>query len=47
MSEIQKPISSESVAWEEFSEGTRFGSRFKHLTKAVMGRNYHVGVAIE
>ena len=47
MSEIRKPISSESVAWEEFSEGTRFGSRFKHLTKAVMGTNYHVGMAIE
>jgi uncharacterized cupin superfamily protein len=47
MSDIRKPISSESVAWEEFSEGTRFGSRFKHLTKAVMGTNYHVGMAIE
>lgn len=41
------PISSENVAWEPFERG-RFGSRFKHLTRAAMGeRPYHVGVAIE
>jgi len=41
------PVASEDVAWEPFERG-RFGSRFKHLTRAAMGeRPYHVGVAIE
>ena len=41
------PISTDSVEWENFERG-RFGSRFRHLTRAVMGnRPYHVGVAIE
>ena len=41
------PITSENVAWEPFERG-HFGSRFRHLTRAVMGdRPYHVGVAIE
>ena len=41
------PIATETVAWEPFDRG-RFGSRFRHLTRAVMGdRPYHVGVAIE
>ena len=41
------PISSEAVGWEPFERG-RFGSRFRHLTRAAMGdRPYHVGVAIE
>ena len=43
------PVASDTIAWEEYSQGTRFGSRFKHLTQAVMGpeRRWHVGVAIE
>ncbi len=42
------PVSSDAVAWEPFKRG-KFGSRFKHLTQAVMGpeRKWHVGVAIE
>jgi uncharacterized cupin superfamily protein len=41
------PISTDAVEWENFERG-RFGSRFRHLTRAVMGaRPYHVGVAIE
>jgi uncharacterized cupin superfamily protein len=45
---IRKPIASESVAWEEWSHGERFGSRFRHLTTAAVGGNdYHVGVQIE
>jgi uncharacterized cupin superfamily protein len=41
------PISSENVAWEEWSEVPRFGVRFRHLTSAAIGDDYHVGVAIE
>jgi uncharacterized cupin superfamily protein len=43
-----RPVASDAVPWEEFSQG-KFGSRFRHLTEAVVGpgRNWHVGVAIE
>ena len=41
------PISSHAVAWEETSEGTRFGGRARHLTCAAVGTNYHVGMLIE
>jgi uncharacterized cupin superfamily protein len=41
------PISSETVAWEAFSEGSRFAIRFKHLTSAAIGEKYHVGFAVE
>jgi uncharacterized cupin superfamily protein len=41
------PISSDHLAWEETSEGTRFGGRAKHLTYAAVGGHYHVGVLIE
>jgi uncharacterized cupin superfamily protein len=46
---IFPPVSSDAIAWEEYSHGAKFGSRFKHLTEAVMGkeRQWHVGVAIE
>ena len=44
---IFPPVSSDAIAWEEYSHGAKFGSRFKHLTEAVMGkeRQWHVGVA--
>jgi uncharacterized cupin superfamily protein len=42
-----KPISSREVAWEQYSPTPRFGTRWKHLTRATIGENYHVGVAIE
>jgi uncharacterized cupin superfamily protein len=44
---ICRPVSAESVPWEEWNEGTRFGSRFRHLTTAAAGPAYHVGVQIE
>ena len=44
---VRGPISSENVAWEEFCEVPRFAVRFRHLTSAAVGDNYHVGVAIE
>ncbi len=52
MSESSKPafppIASGTVPWEPFERG-RFGSRIRHLTEAVMGkdRKWNVGVAIE
>jgi len=42
-----QPFSSQGVAWEEWSEGPRFGQRYRHLSRAAMGENYRVGVAIE
>ena len=44
---VYGPIPSESAPWETWSQGTRFGSRFKHLTLAAVGENYHVGMQIE
>src|SRR4051812_42351497 len=42
-----KPISSLDVAWQDWSEVPRFGVRYRHLTQAAAGEDYHVGVAIE
>ena len=42
-----KPISSLDVAWQEWSEVPRFGVRYRHLTRAAVGEDYRVGVAIE
>ena len=42
-----KPISSLDVAWTEWSDVPRFGVRYRHLTLAAVGEDYHVGVAIE
>lgn len=47
MSTTTKPISSRDVDWQGWTEGSRFGERYRHLTGASMGENYHVGVAIE
>jgi hypothetical protein len=44
---ISRPVSAESVPWDDWGEGTRFGSRFRHLTTASAGPAYHVGVQIE
>jgi len=41
------PIATEAVPWEHWGEGDRFGSRFRHLTIAAVGENYHVGVQME
>src|SRR5262245_15257562 len=43
----RKPISTLDVAWEAWSEVPRFAIRYRHLTSAAIGDNYHVGVAIE
>ena len=42
-----KPISSSSVPWTEWTDVPRFSIRYRHLTRAVLGDSYHVGVAIE
>lgn len=42
-----KPISSRDVAWVEWSEVPRFAVRYRHLTRAAVGENYRIGVAIE
>ena len=41
------PISSETVAWQVSEHGERFSIRYRHLTEAIMGKDYRVGVAIE
>lgn len=40
-------ISSFDVPWQEWVDVPRFGVRYRHLTRAVMGDDYQVGVAIE
>lgn len=42
-----RPISSHDVPWVEWSEVPRFAVRYRHLTRAAVGENYRVGVAIE
>ena len=42
-----KPISSRDLAWTEWSDIPRFATRYQHLTRAVLGEEYRVGVAIE
>lgn len=41
------PIASESVAWTEWSDVPRFAVRYRHLTRAALGDQYRIGVAIE
>ncbi|TSD89546.1 cupin domain-containing protein [Mycobacterium sp. KBS0706] len=41
------PISSDDVPWQEWSDIPRFTMRYRHLTRAAVGDDYHVGVAIE
>src|SRR5919106_1840139 len=42
-----KPLSSLEVAWTEWSEAPRFALRYRHLSRAAIGDDYRVGVAIE
>jgi uncharacterized cupin superfamily protein len=42
-----KPISSSDVPWTEWSDVPNFAVRYKHLSLAALGEDYHVGVAIE
>jgi uncharacterized cupin superfamily protein len=41
------PVATAMIAWEVWRQGERFGSRFKHLSRAAVGENYAIGVAIE
>lgn len=42
-----KPIASGEVAWETWADVPRFAVRYRHLSLAALGEDYHVGVAIE
>ena len=42
-----KPISSLDVDWTEWSEVPHFGVRYRHLSRAALGEDYRIGVAIE
>ena len=42
-----KPISSRDLVWTEWSDIPRFNTRYQHLTRALLGEDYRVGVAIE
>jgi uncharacterized cupin superfamily protein len=42
-----KPIRIDDVPWTEFADVPNFNIRYKHLTLAAFGENYHVGVSIE
>ncbi len=44
---LPKPISSLDIAWTEWSDAPRFALRYRHLSRAAIGENYRVGVAIE
>lgn len=44
---VVKPIASADVPWTQWSDVPRFGIRYRHLTRAVLGNDYRVGVAIE
>jgi uncharacterized cupin superfamily protein len=44
---LLKPISSDDVAWTEWSDVPRFAIRCRHLSLATLGEDYRVGVAIE
>jgi uncharacterized cupin superfamily protein len=42
-----KPIAIDTIPWTEWSDVPNFDIRYKHLTLAACGEDYHVGVAIE
>jgi uncharacterized cupin superfamily protein len=42
-----KPIHIDDLAWTAWSDVPNFNIRYKHLTLAACGEDYHVGVAIE
>src|SRR5262245_38127304 len=45
--ESPKLVSSHDVPWKEWAEVPRIGARYRHLTRAAVGKDYHVGVVIE
>ena len=42
-----KPIATDDIPWTEWSDVPRYNIRYKHLSLAVLGESYHVGVSIE
>lgn len=42
-----KPFSSLDIPWTEWSDAPRFALRYRHLSRAAIGEDYRVGVAIE
>lgn len=42
-----RPIASDDIPWTEWSDVPRFAVRYRHLSLATVGPDYHVGVAIE
>lgn len=42
-----RPFPISDVPWTEWSEAPRFSLRYRHLSRAALGDNYRVGVAIE
>ncbi|MDQ0474999.1 cupin domain-containing protein [Labrys wisconsinensis] len=45
--EPSSPIASDDVPWEGWNAVPRFGVRYRHLSRAALGSDYRVGVAIE
>lgn len=45
--QILLPFPSEEVPWTEWSDVPRFAVRYRHLTRAALGDDYQIGVAIE
>ncbi len=41
------PIAADSVAWTEWNDVPRSALRYRHLTRALLGGDYRIGVAIE
>lgn len=41
------PVASDSIPWETWEDVPRFRTRWRHLSRAVLGPTYQVGVAIE
>lgn len=41
------PVSSREIEPEIFEKGTKFAIHFKHLTSAIAGNRYNVGVSLE
>ncbi len=41
------PFPSSDVPWKDFNEAPRFQLRYRHLSRAALGKKYRVGVAVE
>jgi len=45
--DLERPILVDSLPWEEWSEGVRFGGRARRLSNTRAGRGLRIGVLIE